>query len=218
MDRTLGSLHITGAGRPVDFYIEAFRRNRALVGLHTATFVGPPLDDNHVPSLLPRDYIGFLQSLNGCVVFGGGLHVRGASQTPAWHSLGWILTGDNRLSALYPEVRPDDIPFAQDCLGDQFLLRSGSVFRLSGETGELEDLRMGWRDFFAAAAADPIEFLSLQILERFRREGGSLEPGQLLSVYPPFCTEESAHGVSVQAISANERILFLADLAAELAS
>lgn len=52
-----------------------------------------------------------------------------------------------------------------------------------------------WQDFFKAAAADPVEFLSLQYLEQFRASGGSLEPDQLLNVYPPFCVKQSAEGV-----------------------
>ncbi len=32
----------------------------------------------------------------------------------------WI--GEDRLSRLYPAVNADDVPFAQDCFGDQFLL------------------------------------------------------------------------------------------------
>jgi hypothetical protein len=50
-----------------------------MVGLSTASFVGVPPEDNPVLARLPRDYTDFLQSINGCVVFGGGLHIRGAS-------------------------------------------------------------------------------------------------------------------------------------------
>jgi hypothetical protein len=117
---------------------------------------------------------------------------------------------------MYPEVNADDVPFAQDCLGDQFLIRAKTVWRLDGETGEIEDLRVSWRDFFSAAAANPKEYLSLQLLEQFATSGGSLQPGQLLSVLPPLFTEESANGVSLKAISALERIQFLADLAAQI--
>jgi hypothetical protein len=43
-----------------------------------------------------------------------------------------------------------------------------------------------------------------------------LKPGELLSVYPPFCTKESAAGVSLKAISASDRIGFLADFAKQI--
>lgn len=216
VDRTIGSLHITGTSRPTADYIEEFRSTRAMVGLSTASFVGSPADDSLILARLPRDYAEFLQSLNGCIVFDGGLHIRGASDQPDWHSLRRVWIGEDRLSEKYPKVRTDDVPFAQDCVGDQFLIRSGSVLRLDGETGEIDDLGVGWREFFFAAAANPIKYLSLEFLEHFRNEGGCLEPGQLLSVLPPFCTEESANGVSLRAISALERIRFLADFAAQI--
>jgi hypothetical protein len=117
---------------------------------------------------------------------------------------------------MYPEVNADDVPFAQDCMGDQFLIRSKTVLRLHGETGEIKDLGVGWREFFEESAANPNEFLSLQLLEHFRNEGGSLEPGQLLSVLPPLCTKESANGISVKAISALGRIRFLGDFSAQI--
>jgi hypothetical protein len=71
-------------------------------------------------------------------------------------------------------VKADDIPLAQDCCGDQFLLRSNKAFRLHGETGEVDDLALDWCEFFAAAAANPVEFLSLRTLES--ANGASLRP------------------------------------------
>lgn len=216
VDRATGSLHITGTAHPTAEYIEEFRRTRAMVGLATASFVGPWPDDNVVLAKLPRDYADFLRSINGCVVFAGGLHIRGASKQPDWHSLRSAWFGEDRLSKIYSDVSPDDVPFAQDYLGNQFLLRSKSVLKLHGETGEIEDLAIGWQGFFSAAAANPKEFLSLDLLDQFRKEGNSLEPGQLLSVYPPLCTRESANRVSLRAIAALERIRFLADFAARI--
>lgn len=216
IDRTIGSVHITGTALPAEHYIEEFRRTRKMVGLSTATFVGEPPDDNAVLAKLPRDYAAFLQVVNGCIVYGGGLHIRGASPKPDWHSLRQAWFGESCLSQTYAEVRADDVPFAQDYLGDQFLLRSGSVLRLRAETGEVEDLAVDWREFLAAAAANPSDVLSLQLLRRFQGEGKSLAPGHLLSVYPPLCTKESAQVVSLKAIPARERIRYLADLAAQI--
>lgn len=71
------------------------------------------------------------------------INIRGASANPDWHSLRRVWIGEDCLSQLYPDVNDDDVPFAQDCLGDQFLLRSESVLRLHGETGEVEDLAIG---------------------------------------------------------------------------
>lgn len=188
-----------------------------MIDTSTARYIGPELSDAEIIEQLPADYLAFLRQMNGCVLFGGGLHIRGCVQHPDWHSLQRAWTGQDRLSALYPAVQSDDIPFAQDCFGDQFLLRSNVVFRLRGETGEVESLGIGWTEFLTAAAADPIEFLLLQLLEGFKIEGGTLEPGQLLNVYPPLCTQEANNGVSLKAIPALEQIRFLADFASQIA-
>src|SRR5262249_35554925 len=125
-------------------------------------------------------------------------------------------SGMHAFHRLYTTVLPEDVPFAEDCLGDQFLLRDGRVFRLAGETGELRALDIGLAGFFQAVQADPIEFLSLQPLLRFQHDGNMLEPGQLLAAYPPFCTKQAASGVHLAAIAASERRRFLADFAAQI--
>lgn len=116
----------------------------------------------------------------------------------------------------HPNVQKTDIPFAQDAVGDRFLLRQDSVNRLNAETGDVNSLGMTWQVFLNAATVDPVQFLSLRPLIRFTSEGGRLDPGQLLSVYPPFCTAESSSGVSLKPIPALERIRFLADFAKQI--
>jgi hypothetical protein len=92
------------------------------------------------------------------------------------------------------------------------------VLRLQAETGEISEVSHSLSSFLEVIQREPIETLQLQPLLAFWDEGGELEPGQLLSVYPPFCTKESAAGVSYSAIPAAERIGFLAHLAAQLAN
>jgi hypothetical protein len=182
------------------------------VELDFVTFVGPPLDDEDVMQRLPADFVGLLRQFNGFIQFHGGLHIRGACRGPAWHSLRDAWDGESAVRRLYPE----DVPFGEDCLGDQFLLRAGEVWRLSAETGGMESLGIDLHGFFEAVAADAARFLELGPLLRFQQEGGILEPGQLLGAYPPFCTEEAAHGVSLASFSTDERRRFLAHLAANL--
>ncbi len=184
--------------------------------LRNVTYQGPPIDDPATLHRLPVDYRTLLEQINGFIQFGGGLHIRGACVQPIWHSLAPVWSGSQALSTRYPSVAPADIPFGQDAVGDQFLLRAGMVYRLAAETGELEVLDRGLFAFLEAAQADPVEYLALQPLLRFQHEGGALRPGELLSVYPPFCTAESASGVSLRAVPAMERIAFLAELAEQL--
>lgn len=178
---------------------------------------GPPIDDHEILARLPAELRGLLERVNGYVAYHGGLHLRGACTAPEWHSLRAAWLGPDALHRLFPGVRPDDVPFAEDALGDQYLMRSGVVHRLSAETGEVESLEVDLAAFDQAVRADPVEALSLQPLEEFRAGGGSLEPGQLLDVQPPFVFQESAAGVSYRAIPAGERIRWLAELARSIA-
>jgi hypothetical protein len=182
------------------------------------TYVGSEVTDTEILDKLPVDYRLLLNQTNGFILFDGGLHVRGAVLSPEWHSLRKVWLGDFALHKLFSAIRESDVPFAQDCLGDQFLLRGGVVHKLDAEAGEVENLGMDLDTFLGGAQDDPVEFLSLQPLLQFMSEGGELQPGQLLSVYPPFITKESANGVSLRAISMYDRIGFLAALARQVAN
>jgi hypothetical protein len=186
--------------------------------LTNVSYEGPRLSSLEVLEGLPEEYRELLILINGFVQFAGGLHVRGICDGPDWHSLRHVWDGPLALHALYRVVTPEDVPFGQDALGDQFLLREGIVHRLYGETGEIETLNAGLNDFLATVQDDPIGTLSLEPLAQFYSEGGRLEPGQLLSVYPPFCTAESRNGVSLKAVPALERVEFLARFAQQIDS
>ena len=184
--------------------------------LDLVTYVGPEIDDQKLLEKLPKDLAKLLSQVNGFIQFHGGLHVRGVCTSPTWHSLRSAWMGENAFHRFYPEVGRDDIPFAEDCLGDQFFLQEGTVWRLFAETGELESLEMTFSKFLASAQANPDEFLGLHYLKQFQSEGGVLEPGQLLTSYPPFCSEQAEDGVKLTAISSEERYRFLADFAAQM--
>lgn len=186
--------------------------------LRDVIYEGPPIDEQAMLTRIPPPYRQILEQINGFVQFYGGLHLRGVCAEPRWHSLAEVWAGDHALSTLYAAVHPDDIPFGQDVLGDQFLLRDLVVHRLSAETGELASLDCSLEDFLECAQHDPVGYLRLQPMLRFYNAGGTLTPGQLISVYPPFCVQESAQGVSLRAVPALERIRFLADLARQLAT
>jgi hypothetical protein len=188
-----------------------------MIDLTRASFVGPGSRDLLGGENLPHDLRKLLMSTNGFVVFEGGLHVRGVCDRPDWHSLERVWTGNDGLTSLFSAVLPADIPFAEDFIGDQFLLRKGSVVRLCGETGEAHEIGTSLDEFLCSASEDPDGFLSLNLLRQFQRGGGTLEPGKLLSAYPPLCTKESAKGVSLRSIPALERIRFLADFSRQIA-
>lgn len=179
---------------------------------------GPPIDDNETFRRLDPPHQKVLQTVNGYIAFRGGLHVRGACHEPKWHSLREAWFGRDALHRLFPQLTEDDVPFAQDALGDQYLIRAGAVIRLLGETGEIEELGIDLEQFDANFRADPVEYLSLQPLLQFEDEGGVLAPGFLLMAYPPFCTAESGDGVVLSAVPADERLRFLSEFSRQIAS
>ena len=186
------------------------------MNLENLTWIGPNVDDRDILTRLPDSLADLIRKLNGFIQYHGGLHVRGACRNPAWHSLRSALEGDDAFCNLYPDVTPDDIPFAEDCMGDQFILRNDTVWQLSCETGELVSLDVDLATFLIAIEEDPVEALSMHPLMQFESEGSELKPGQLLSADPPFCTEQAEDGVSLQAVDALEQRRFLADLAQEI--
>jgi hypothetical protein len=186
--------------------------------LRDVIYEGPPIDDFDLLARLPEPYRELLNQINGFVQFFGGLHIRGICTEPHWHSLAQFWFGPHALSGLYPAIHPGDIPFGQDVLGDQFLLRDDVVYHLHGETGELESLGCDFLGFLEQAQDDPLDYLSLQPMVQFYNDGGRLQPGQLLSVYPPLCVKEANQGISLRAVSAIDRIGFLADFAHQLKS
>ena len=185
----------------------------ALMDIEGVTWTGPAIDAPEILTVLPPDLAQLLSHTNGFVMREGALHVRGAVRAPEWHSLAEAWQGSRAFHLLYPVVSRDDIPFAQDCLGDQFLLRHGSVVRLSAEDGELELLNVDLFTFLANVSQDPIAYLWSQPLLEHIRRGGRLLPGQLLLAYPPYCTRQASHGVALEAVPAREVIDFHAALA-----
>lgn len=181
------------------------------------TYIGPIMDDIVLAEAIPFDLSAVLTDVNGFIAFDGAFHVRGIAAEPLWHSLGAAWKGERALHRLFPVLSPNDVPFAQDALGDQFIFRDDHICRLEAETGELHATGMDTQDFFRALIDTPEQQLPLGFVRRFHDEGGVLLPGQLLSVYPPLCTKESASGVSLRAISAIERVEFLAHFAQQTA-
>ena len=180
------------------------------------SYVGPSLDDVEILPRLPAAYVRFLASRNGFVAFGGGLHVRGAVLDPEWHSIRAALDGPSALHVLFGALTPADIPFAQDALGDQFVLRDGLVYHLHAEAGNLEPLHVDFDSFLERCAADPVHYLGLQPLLNFQIHGGKLAPGQLLSVYPPFLVDTGKSERSYAAISAIQVLTSLSRFASEV--
>jgi hypothetical protein len=182
------------------------------------TYKGPLIMNVDLLNKLPSEMREFLSEANGFIAYGGGLHIRGICDSPDWHSLERVWTGDDALSSLFTAVLPSDIPFGQDCMGDQFLLRDGEVHRLWAECGELVNMKMDFKNFLEEAQENPDTLLGMNPLKQLAIEGKKLEPGQSIDAYPPFVFKESGRGVDLTPMPSLERLRFLSSLTKQLAN
>lgn len=194
--------------------------------LVNVTWLGPAMDDAAITLKLPETLRQILERVNGCIQFHGGFHIRGACQRPSWHSLREAWLGPKAFHRTYRVIKPSDIPFAQDYLGNQFIVRNNKVLRVSGETGQLtpplpgismidsdvsiEPLEVALEVFIAVVNHQP-DILELGILNALLDRKGSLEPGQMLQIYPPLCSLEArANGYTATVVSVSDGLDFLA--------
>lgn len=158
------------------------------------TFQGPPVDDPELFELLPAELRALLEQINGFVQFSGGLHIRGASRDPDWHSLRRAWMSEHAFHNYYRSMSATDIPFGEDYLGNQFLLRNGLVSMIEAEMGHITELNLTLPDFIEAVQADPQNTLNLEPLWVFQQDNGPLEPGELLHADPPLCSDQAMTG------------------------
>lgn len=145
---------------------------------------------------------------DGAFLYSGGLQVRGIKSKHIQLSLHRYWHGDLALHRMYPKLNSTDIPFAQDCFGDQFFERNGIVFQLFAETGEIESIDMTPEEFLSWSSINPIEHLNLP-------SDLNLSDGKLLLAYPPFCTEEG-NKPSISEINNDEVINFHAEFSKQI--
>jgi hypothetical protein len=187
------------------------------MNLEHITYTGPEFDEtSNIIEILPDNLVSLLRQINGFVQYGGGLHLRGVCNEPEWHSIENMMIGPFSLHNSYPAITDTDIPFAEDCVGDQFLLRNRNVIKLFSETGEVEEYGFGLATFLNNASENTVEFLGMEPLLQLQNEGGELKPGELIHVYPPFCTKEAENGVSLKAVPSSEALLYLADFSKQI--
>ena len=172
------------------------------------TWRGSPIDDEDILAAIPVGLFEVLREMNGFVLGNGVLHVRGACTVPDWHSLGQAWRGESCFGNFYDRVEAEDIPFAQDSFGDQFLLRDSAVWRLFAETGEVEEMAADLDEFWRGVREDAEGYLNVPTAD--------LAPGQLLLAYPPYCVGDTEREVGLTKLPAAQVIRFHATLAAQL--
>jgi hypothetical protein len=184
--------------------------NEDFIEFKGITYINHDAEDADLIHELPDEMRAFYMEINGLVAYNGGFQIRQCGTSPSWNSLDDAWKGPNAFHKIYANVKEDDIPFAQDCLGDQYIYRSGSVWHLLTETGELDDLELDFDEFIDEVTEDPVEFLSLYPLLEFLDAGNELEPGELLSPSVPF-TVESDEEYSLTVEPVEKRLKWLAE-------
>jgi hypothetical protein len=188
------------------FYLSILEMN--ILGI---TYKGPEIDDLGSFNSLPVELKGLLKQANGLIAYKGALHIRGCCFEPAWHSINEVWTGKLAFWKNYPDVLDIDVPFGQDCMGDQFLIRGHKILKLNCETGEVKEIAVNLVEFFDEIEKDPITFLGMHPIVQFEAEGKTLEPGYLLSAYPPFCFNQP-DAIAITEMPVMERLAALAQL------
>lgn len=160
---------------------------------------------------LPDELKELIEPSGGFILHHGAIHFRGCTHDPEWNNLRMVSWGDHSLKYLYRSVDVDDIPFAQDQVGDQYLLRGDEVFHLNAETGEAARFAKCLTEFLEGIDEDIEAYLNVSLRHR-------LMPGQALHAYPPFCVAESSGGQSsLKPVSVVELLRFHADFARQIA-
>jgi len=185
--------------------------------LQGVTFQGPALKDPSPLDGLPGELFEVLWQINGFVAYAGGLHLRGFVDEPNWHSFERYRSGDMALHKMFSVVEESDIPFGQDFLGNQFLLRHDEVWRLRSDTGEATGLAVGLAEFFDACKKDPIDFLGLELLAEYHQLHGMLEPGDLVHTMPPLCLRRDDKKLAMKSVPIDNALSFLAVFAKQVA-
>jgi hypothetical protein len=170
------------------------------------SYSGPEIDDFETFVLLPDYLKDFFLKKNGFIIRTGFFHIRGCVKEPKWHSLKEIWLGENKLSDLFQSINKNDIPIAQNCLGDQFFLRHNIIHLLKSEYDEIENLRIDFHQFIKEMFELAPEDLDVKKMQNI-----ILEPGQLINADPPLVFK-SPIGYSFKAIDAIEQIKNLSKL------
>lgn len=201
------------AGRLIDRFVE----------LRDPRFDPPPLRGAIAEEVLGPSgrlltpHRRLLERANGGYLHLGALHLFGACEGPPWHSLrAWNAPDGWR--ATYGDLTDGLIFFAEDAFGDQFAYtgRGGEVVSFEAELGRVVPAAASFTDWLEEMIERPRGVLPVDVTEAQEVDHKHLRPGSQLFAYPPLCTVESRHDVSIGHVDAIEAMCFRGQLARQL--
>ena len=174
------------------------------------------ITDTATYNAMPKEIQELLSKMNGVRLLDGGLTFYNCTREKVWNALLFAIAGDRALYKTYDQLLPNDLPFAIDCFGDQYIWRQGIVFHLTGDSGEVRSLDFTLDQFIEGISTNPIDFLNLApFIELTQNRQTTLNQDQLFGVYPPFMMQHEGER-TFKAIEAEEVIDYLKYLYCQL--
>lgn len=98
------------------------------------------------------------------ILYSVGLQIRSYDALERLLNVNTFLEGELAFHNLYREVEASDFPIAQDCFGDQFLIRDNLVVKLNAETGDIDDLVVPGNSFWLGLTRNQLKDWAFQAI------------------------------------------------------
>ena len=205
------------------------RSTRLITGLlaqRDPAFDPPPFDGATAEEILGASgrlltpHRRLLELHNGGYFHGHALHVFGACEGPAWHSLrAWNATATWRDT--FGDATDGLVFFAEDAFGDQYAYtsvpgQSGSVVCFEAELGRVVPVANSFLDWLEEMVERPSSALPVDVVVAQTTAERRLHAGTHLYAWPPLFAAESRDGVSVGHVDAVEAMRFRGELARQI--
>ena len=183
-------------------------------------FSPPPLDAAIAvevlgPSGAPETpHRRLLELANGAYLYGGALHLFGACDAPAWHSLRAWNDMDNWRSA-YGHLSDGLTFFAEDAFGDQFAYsgRGGEIVHFAAELGRAAPIAPDFLAWVDALLDGAESLLPVELVRAQAAAGRAFAPGKHYFAWPPLFSVEARDGVEIGHVDAVEAMRVRGQLA-----
>ncbi len=159
---------------------------------------------------------GLLHERNGFFAFDRALHVFPSSilEAPVMTLEKW--NDPSTWTSAYGDAASDDLFFAEDLFGMQFVLSDQRVFTFDPETGDRTPAADSISAWVELVLDDPAVVVGSQLAGEWQRRNGALSEGRRLVPVKPFILGGDFDLANLRDMSSVEAMLYRADLARQL--